>query len=444
MVSAVEFPPYNGSVERFRRSDYKGAFIINKINSIMTEIPGSKGEASESSRNPVNEIVDLKNPELLRKLYCTEGKSLKQIAALASTTKSDVHYWMVKHGIARREWSANTPKCDPKQIHELYWNQGKTIREIAKLRGISFTTARKHLLRETTSSQLRSRWTVKYRRMAFSEDELERAYLLGLRSGDLNAAKTSLNSVMARVSTTHPAMVELFTRTLDNYGHCSLVTRIVFLTGYGWQGRTYLDNSFSFLIDKPKTVPTDEMQFYAFVAGLSDSDGSWVISHDEARLTFTFLITTEESLLIRAVKTMLESIGLHPTLRMDQKSGTTKTTKIMHGVSGARKITLSRDMWVLRLHRLGEVSFLAAKILPLSRHKEKIEKMRIILDSKTRDWQAVEPLIVSLRSGIRNEVVESIRKAEIEYKARHPGAAIGAGSSARPTLNSIQLGASLV
>jgi len=41
-------------------------------------------------------------------------------------------------------------------------------------------------------------------------------------------------------------------------------------------------------------------------------------------------------------------------------------------------------------------------------------------------------------------VTESIRKAEIEYKARHPGAVIGAGSSARPTLNSIQLGASLV
>jgi hypothetical protein len=80
-------------------------------------------------------------------------------------------------------------------------------------------------------------------------------------------------------------------------------------------------------------------------------------------LRFAFLITTEESDLIRAVKAMLESIGLHPTLRVDKKSG---TTKFMHGVSGPREITLSRDMWVLQLQRLNEVSFLASKILPLS------------------------------------------------------------------------------
>ncbi len=101
-------------------------------------------------------------------------------------------------------------------------------------------------------------------------------------------------------------------------------------------------------------------------------------------------------------------------------------------------------MWVLRLHRLEEVSFLAAQILPLSRHNEKIEKMRIILSCKTTRWSSVEPLVERLRNKIKDGVVESIRKAAIEYKARHPGAVIGAGSSARPTLNSIQLGASLV
>ena len=75
---------------------------------------------------------------------------------------------------------------------------------------------------------------------------------------------------------------------------------------------------------------------------------------------------------------------------------------------------------------------------------EKIEKMSIILNTNTRDWSLVEPIVNSLRSKIRDGVVESIRKAEIEYKARHPGAVFEAGSSARPTLNPIQLGASLV
>ncbi len=262
----------------------------------MHDIPGSKEQ----------EHIDLKNRELLRRLYCTDGKSLKQIAVLAGTTKSDVHYWMVKHGIPRREWSANTPKCDPRQIHELYWNQGKTIRAVAKLTGISFTTARNHLLRETASGPLRSRWTVKYPRTPFSGDDMERAYLLGLRGGDLNAARTSRNSVMVRVSTTHPSILDLFLKTFGHYGHCGVVPRQVFLTGYDWQARAYLDNSFSYLIRKPQTVPTAEAEFYEFLAGVSDSDGSWVITHDGARLTYAFLITTEESVLIRAVKTGLE------------------------------------------------------------------------------------------------------------------------------------------
>jgi hypothetical protein len=316
----------------------------------MNEIPSSKGEASEPDRNRSKELVNLKDSQTLRELYCTEGRSLKQIAKLAGTTKSDVHYWMVKHGIARREWSANTPKCNPKQIHELYWNQGKTIRVIAKLTGISFTTARKHLLHETAlqnqyssmPSRLRSRWSVEYPRTPFSEDEVERAYLLGLRGGDLNAARTSPNSVMARVSTTHPAMLGLFVQKFGNYGHCSIVPRKVFLTGYDWQARTYLDNSFRYLVEKPQTIPTAEAQFYAFLAGLSDSDGSWVISHGNTRLTHAFLITTEESGLIRGVKTILERFGLHPTLHLDKRSGTTKIMRGV-GVSGTRQITLSRE-----------------------------------------------------------------------------------------------------
>jgi hypothetical protein len=94
----------------------------------------------------------------------------------------------------------------------------------------------------------------------------------------------------------------------------------------------------------------------------------------------------------------------------------------MRGVSGPRQIALSRDMWALRLQSLEEVSFLAAKILPFSRHNEKIQKMQIILNSKRSHWPHVEPFVAGLRKRIRDGVVESIRNAEIEYKARHPGA----------------------
>jgi hypothetical protein len=404
-------------------------------------IPGSKEKTSEHSGNPTEEPVNLRDPESLRKLYCTELKSLKQIAGLAGTTKSDVHYWMVKHGIARREWSACAPKCNPKVLHELYWNQGKTIRAIAQLKGVSFTTARKHLLRETALGRLRTRWTIRYQRTQFSENRLERAYLQGFRGGDLNAARTSPNSIMARVSTTHPAMLELFTQAFERYGHCSVVPRKVFLTGYDWQVRTYLDTSFSYLVTKPQHVPIAVAEFYAFLAGLSDSDGCWTITHDGTRLKYAFLITTEECDLVQSVKSKLQDLAYHPTLHLDRRKG---TTKIMHGIFGPREITLSKDMWELRLQRLGEVSLLASHVLSHSRHREKIEKMQIILSTKTKNWSSIESIVKNLRNRTKEEVSESIRKAEIEYKARHPGSVPDAGSSARPMLNPIQLGASLV
>ena len=257
----------------------------------------------------------------------------------------------------------------------------------------------------------------------------------------MNAARTSPNSVMARVSTTHPAMLELFTQIFEKYGHCSTRPREVFLTGYDWQSRTYLDNSFNYLINKPQRVPVTAIEFYAFLAGLSDSDGSWVITHNGIRMTYAFQITSEEHDLMRSVKSELEILAYHPTLHLDRRKG---MKKIIHGVFGPREITLSKDMWLLRVQRLAEVSLLASKVLPFSRHREKIEKMQTILSTKTRDWSSIEPTVKNHRKRVKEEVSESIRKAAIEYKARHSGSVVEAGSSARPMLNSIQLGASLV
>lgn len=396
---------------------------------------------TESSNQVVNRaLVSLRDPELVRRLYCIEGKSLKQIASIAGTTKSDVHYWMVKHGITRRECSAKRPKCNPNTLCELYWKECKSIRETAKLVGVTYSTVRKYLLRQgqpsdssiTEFSQsfgfnretanrdalhLRRRGgRIKYQRTPFSDDERERAYLLGLRGGDLNAARTSPNSVMARVSTTHPAMLELFQRTFSKYGHCRVVPRRVFLTGYDWQTRVYLDNTFSFLVRKPDSVPEDQESFYSFLAGLSDSDGCWSIGNGKGKSKYAFKIESEESELLREVRIRLESLGFHPTLYLSRRKG---TTKILNGVVGKMQITLTMDLWGLRLQRWKEVLTVAAEIVQLSRHREKVEKMKIMLETKNREWTAVELRVKNLRSEIRNEVKISVKTAEIEYKARH-------------------------
>ena len=47
-------------------------------------------------------MVTAKRARALRKLYCEQGKSLRDIAALYRTTASTVHRWMDEAGIERR------------------------------------------------------------------------------------------------------------------------------------------------------------------------------------------------------------------------------------------------------------------------------------------------------------------------------------------------------
>jgi hypothetical protein len=113
-------------------------------------------------------------------------------------------------------------------------------------------------------------------------------------------------------------------------------------------------------------------------------------------------------------------------------------------VTGDKEIRLTRDMWRLEIHRREEVRALARRVLPFSLHRDKIRKMCLILDEKNEEWSSMAPKIEELRHDIEQDRKECTLRAEIEYKARRPGAETDAGSSARPTLNSIQLGASLV
>src|SRR5208283_2452106 len=64
----------------------------------------------------------------------------------------------------------------------------------------------------------------KYERRPFDGTKEDRAYLLGLRHGDISVTKPCPNpseAIRVSTSTTHPAMAELFTNLFSPYGHIS-------------------------------------------------------------------------------------------------------------------------------------------------------------------------------------------------------------------------------
>ena len=84
-----------------------------------------------------------------------------------------------------------------------------------------------------------------------------------------------------------------------------------------------------------------------------------------------------------------------------------------------REIRLTKDTWRLELHRREEVRVLARRILPLSRHREKIRKICLILNERSERWEIMRLKVEELRRSIEEETSKSIAMAEIEYKARH-------------------------
>lgn len=100
---------------------------------------------------------------LLRYLYIDKGLSVRQIASAIRFPKSNVEYWMRRHGIAARP-----------------------------------------LLR--------------YPRLPFDGDTHEMAYAVGLRLGDLYVVRKG-HGISVSTTTTHPAMLDLFRRMFGRYGH---------------------------------------------------------------------------------------------------------------------------------------------------------------------------------------------------------------------------------
>jgi hypothetical protein len=313
---------------------------------------------------------------------------------------------------------------DREQLRTLYWEKNLNIKQIARSTGLP-----RRLVREVLSEFGPIR-TVKngrkYWRGLFLGKETERAYLLGFRAGDLNASKSSSHTIMVRVSTTHVSLLEMFEKTFFPYASCVITPRRVFLTGYDWQARAYLDDSFAFLTQKPIELPVEGELTYPFLAGLSDSEGCWCIFEDKDKAACSLSVTSASKTLLQQLMSFLRKECFHANLyRGDEKN----TTKILRGTEGNKEVQLTRDTWRLELHRREEVRVLARRILPLSRHREKIRKICLILDERSEKWEIMGPKIEEERRRFEKETDESITAAEIEYKATHKQSR-PAGSSA--------------
>jgi len=243
----------------------------------------------------------------------------------------------------------------------------------------------------------------KYPKIPFSGNLNEKAYMLGLRSGDITAYR---KGYLIRVSTgsTHQAQIKMFKEIFGKYTHT--YTGIVKnnLSGKEWMIHCDLHNSFSFLIKKPLSIPDwiskNDENFYSFLTGYADSEGCWVIrKKNKNSISQEFHIATCDRTILQQIKSKLEGLGFNPKLYFRGEKGTISSTGIKHNF----------DSYDLNIHRKREVITLARTLLQFSHHEEKIQKMKLVLETENLEkWSCIENQVLNLRNKIKESRIKEI------------------------------------
>jgi len=287
-------------------------------------------------------------------------------------------------------------KLEKDQLNRLYWKLELSMPSIAKELGVPKSNVEYWMKK----FGIPRRPLLRYPRAKFSGDSKEKAYMLGLRYGDLYAARYKKGIVIS-TTTTHPAMAELFWSTFRGYGRIYMhpfFNRVN--NGHQWVLRVVVHDSFSFILDKPSKPPNwalSKDNFLHFVAGFFDAEGSIVITtrirHGRWRVIETSLtISNTRKSLLRMIGARLRDY--HPVLELNRRKGPDTSA-----YGGMRR----RSQWTLIVRRRIAVEHLLEewKI----RHPEKIMKSNIALAAlRGCSYASVKSSVKALRLRIAREV----------------------------------------
>jgi hypothetical protein len=221
--------------------------------------------------------------------------------------------------------------------------------------------------------------------------------------GDFASARHG-RAIRVKMSTTHPAMTRLFRNLFEKHGPIYEYPRESALTGFEWSLDCDLDASYSFLLDIGKSadeVMVDDDQFFDFLAGFFDSDGSIYFHRKKMHGAFEFSLINMNEPLLRKISARLSKFGFSPHL---VKSKQKDERGVLNGAD---------YIWRLTLWRYAEVVELL-KGLP-NRHPEKKARVEIALRLGFRSDVEARNLLrmewETLKASIKKERLHYIEKA---------------------------------
>jgi len=289
----------------------------------------------------------------------------------------------------------------------LYWQKGFPIRKIGKIfkkaqRTVAYRMEKYGIPRRDAIETTIKTHTI-YEAKPFSGSLIEKAYLIGLRYGDVSARRIC-RKIRTSLTSTHPAMHELFASVFEPYAHVSRIPYKATTTRFSWTSYCHLHPSFGFLVEKGGEIPSqicnDNKSFLTFLAGFFDSEGCISIVKRQRldSLIIKAELANKNIKLLKSIKARLEVLGFNPKI---YPVGTT---------------------WTLDVARKHEVARLLQTI-PI-RHTEKIWKLEIALEAyHINQWEKISPKLQAYRDKIREDVQACIAQAREIYLKKHSNTA---------------------
>jgi hypothetical protein len=263
---------------------------------------------------------------------------------------------------------------DPKELERLYYKERLGIDAIATRLNTSHGSVWRAMEEYGIARRDLSQAEIKHHRTSFTGDLYQKAYLIGLRLGDLwvHMDKPGVGSKTIVVSchSTSQDQLALVQSLFEPYGHVQTTT---YADGSA-QVLCYLDNTFEFLLPKEDNIPPwileSEDYFVAFLAGYVDAEGSFCVPRT-GRAQFQ-LKSCDVNILfqIHTFLTRHLNVDCSPPRQVQER-----------GAPTGKGYRLQQDVWLLSIGSKRALYRLSRLLEPYIKHAKRKHDLYAVLDN---------------------------------------------------------------
>lgn len=304
----------------------------------------------------------------LRRLYWDNKLNTYEISKLLKCSQGTIYKRMVLFEIPRRSSVTIISKT---ALRRLYLVEHQSSRKIAKIYKCAYSTIDRYIRRYGFPVKTLSAAHITTKRKDFNGSVLDKAYLIGLRIGDLRVRKIYKNSETIQIdsASTRMDMIYHVSKLFKPYGRVWLGNPTILNKV---QVECSVNKSFEFLLPKYEAFPPWTIQnrrrFLSILAGFIDAEGCFSISGKDRGF---FSLGNYNTRILKQISVLLDEFKIHYRYNLGSKAGyISKEGYVQKG-----------DYWILQIDRKYDLYCFAKIILPYLRYSRKIDDVNRVLEN---------------------------------------------------------------